>query len=159
MKKEVENPDSKIEIRYYMSTYMAKQEEVKRNWYIIDAEGENLGRLASKIAPYLTGKNKPIYTPHVDSGDFVIVINAEKVNLTGKKWEQKKYYHHSQYPGGLKETTYEELRKQKPEFIIKKAVEGMLPKNKLGRRMITRLKVFAGSEHKHQAQQPEYIEE
>ena len=141
-----------------MSTYMAKQEKIERKWYLVDAAGQSLGRLASKIAPYITGKNKVTYTPHVDSGDFVIVINAKEVNLTGKKWEQKKYYHHSQYPGGLKEKTYEELRQQKPELIIEHAVKGMLPKNKLGQRMIKRLKVYGDNNHSHQAQQPEKIE-
>ena len=141
-----------------MSTYMAKKEEVERNWYLVDAAGQNLGRLASKIAPYITGKNKPTYTPHVDAGDFVIVINAARVNLTGNKWKQKKYRHHSQYPGGLKEVPYEKLREENPELIIKNAVKGMLPKNKLGRRMIGRLKVYADDEHPHQAQQPEKLE-
>ena len=140
-----------------MSTYMAKKEEVERNWYLIDAAGQSLGRLASKIAPYITGKNKVTYTPHVDTGDFVIVINADKVELTGKKWEQKKYRHHSQYPGGLKEMTYAELLEKKPELIIEHAVNGMLPKNKLGRRMIKRLKVYSGEKHPHEAQQPEKI--
>ena len=141
-----------------MSTYMAKKEEVVRKWYVVDATGRTLGRLASLIVPYLTGKNEPTYTPHVDTGDFVIVLNAAKIELTGNKWKQKKYYRHSQYPGGLKEMTYEELKQQKPEFIIKKAVQGMLPKNKLGGNMIKRLKVYRDSEHSHQAQQPEELE-
>ena len=141
-----------------MSTYMAKKEEVERNWYIVDAAGQSLGRLASKIAPYITGKNKPTYTPHVDSGDFVIVINAAEVKLTGNKWQQKKYRHHSQYPGGLKEVSYEKLREENPELMIKNAVKGMIPKNKLGRRMIGRLKVYADEEHPHEAQQPEELE-
>ncbi len=141
-----------------MSTYMDKKEEVKRDWYLIDAEQYNLGRLASLITPYLTGKTKPTYTPHVDGGDYVIVINAEKINLTGKKWEQKMYRKHSQYPGGLKETPYGELKKKNPELIIENAVKGMLPRNKLGKDMIKRLKVYSDSDHPHQAQEPEKLE-
>ena len=137
---------------------MAKAEEIDRNWYLVDASEYTLGRMATQIAPILTGKNKPTYTPHIDSGDFVIVVNAEQVNLTGNKWEQKKYYHHSQYPGGLKTMTYEELRDKNPELIIEKAVKGMLPKNKLTDRMLKKLKVYSGPEHPHQAQQPEAIE-
>ncbi|MFW5984915.1 MAG: 50S ribosomal protein L13 [Halanaerobiaceae bacterium] len=141
-----------------MSTYIAKQEEVTRKWYIVDASGKALGRLASNIAPYITGKIDPTYTPHVDAGNFVIVINASRVKLTGNKWEQKKYRHHSQYPGGLKEVPYTKLREENPELIIKNAVKGMLPKNKLGKRMIKRVKVYGGSEHPHEAQQPEKLE-
>ena len=141
-----------------MSTYMAKPNQVDRKWYLVDASGYTLGRLATKISHILTGKNKPTYTPHVDTGDFVVVINAEKVELSGNKWDQKKYYRHSQYPGGLKEMTYKELRNKKPELMIEKAVKGMLPQNKLAKKMIKKLKVYAGSEHPHQAQKPEEIE-
>ncbi|HOA40517.1 MAG TPA: 50S ribosomal protein L13 [Halanaerobiales bacterium] len=141
-----------------MRTYMAKPEEIERQWYVVDATGQTLGRLATRIAEILRGKHKAIYTPHVDTGDYVIVINAEKIHLTGKKWEQKKYYRHSGYPGGLKETTYDKLLQKKPEFIIEKAVKGMIPHNKLGRQMIKKLKVYAGPEHPHQAQQPKELE-
>ena len=141
-----------------MRTYMAKPEEIERQWYVVDATGQTLGRLATRIAEILRGKHKAIYTPHVDTGDYVIVINAEKIHLTGKKWEQKKYYRHSGYPGGLKETTYDKLLQKKPEFIIEKAVKGMIPHNKLGRQMIKKLKVYAGPEHPHQAQQPVELE-
>jgi large subunit ribosomal protein L13 len=137
---------------------MAKPEEIERQWYVVDATGQTLGRLATRIAEILRGKHKAIYTPHVDTGDYVIVINAEKIHLTGKKWEQKKYYRHSGYPGGLKETTYDKLLQKKPEFIIEKAVKGMIPHNKLGRQMIKKLKVYAGPEHPHQAQQPKELE-
>ncbi|NLJ84391.1 MAG: 50S ribosomal protein L13 [Halanaerobiaceae bacterium] len=141
-----------------MRTYMAKPEEIERQWYVVDATGQTLGRLATKIADILRGKHKPIYTPHVDTGDYVIVINAEKIELTGKKWEQKKYYRHSGYPGGIKEITYDKLLKKKPELIIEKAVRGMIPHNRLGRQMIKKLKVYAGPEHPHQAQQPKELE-
>ncbi len=135
-----------------MKTYIPRKEEIKRKWYLIDAEGQILGRLAVKIAKILAGKEKPIYTPHLDVGDFVIVINAEKIKVTGNKEEKKVYYHHSGYPGGLKKKTYEQLLKEKPQRIIKEAVKGMLPKNKLGRRMFKKLKVYKGREHPHQAQ-------
>lgn len=141
-----------------MRTYMPKETDIKKNWYLVDAEEMILGRLASKIAQILSGKNKPIYTPHLDVGDFVVVINAEKVKVTGKKKEKKIYYHYSGYPGGMKETTYEELLKKKPTMIIQEAVRGMLPKNKLGRKMLKKLKIYAGKEHPHQAQNPEKIE-
>lgn len=141
-----------------MSTYMAKPNEVDRQWYVVDAAGKTLGRLATGIAEILRGKRKVIYTPHVDTGDYVIVINAEKINLTGNKWEQKKYYRHSGYPGGFKETTYEKLVQKKPELIIEKAVSGMIPHNKLGRQMIKKLKVYKGPDHPHQAQQPVELE-
>jgi len=137
---------------------MAKPNEVDRQWYVVDAAGKTLGRLATGIAEILRGKRKVIYTPHVDTGDYVIVINAEKINLTGNKWEQKKYYRHSGYPGGLKETTYEKLVQKKPELIIEKAVSGMIPHNKLGRQMIKKLKVYKGPDHPHQAQQPVELE-
>jgi len=141
-----------------MKSYMAKKNEIDRKWYIIDAEGKVLGRLASEIATILSGKNKPIYTPHVDTGDFVIVINADKIKLTGKKLEQKNYVYHTGYPGGLREIPYERMIKEKPEKIIELAVKGMLPKNRLGRKMIKKLKVYAGAEHKHEAQKPEIYE-
>lgn len=141
-----------------MSTYMAKPNEVQRDWYVVDAAGQTLGRLASEIAKILRGKHKPTFTPHVDTGDFVIVVNAEKVELTGKKLDQKKYYRHSGYPGGLKETTYRKLMDKKPELVIEKAVKGMIPHNKLGRQIIKKLKVYAGPDHPHQAQQPRELE-
>ncbi|TZE82752.1 50S ribosomal protein L13 [Calorimonas adulescens] len=140
------------------NTYMAKPQSVERNWYVIDATGKPLGRLASEVAKILTGKTKPIYTPHVDTGDYCIIINAEKVVLTGKKLNQKLYRHYSGYPGGLKETPYRVLMEKKPEFVIYEAVKGMLPKNKLGRQMIKKLKVYKGSEHKHEAQKPQPLE-
>lgn len=140
-----------------MPTYMAKADEIQRKWYVIDAAGKPLGRLASEIAKILRGKNKPIYTPHVDTGDYVIVINAEKVALTGDKLDKKMYRYHSLYPGGLKEMTYRQLMQKKPTLAIEHAVKGMLPKNSLGRKMFKKLHVYAGSEHKHQAQQPEML--
>ncbi|NLO86598.1 MAG: 50S ribosomal protein L13 [Clostridiales bacterium] len=140
-----------------MKTYMAKPAEVQRKWYVVDAEGMVLGRLASQIAAVLRGKNKPTYTPHVDTGDYVIVLNADKIVMTGKKLDQKVYYKHSGYPGGLKETVYRRLIAEKPEFVIKHAVVGMLPKGPLGRSMAKKLKVYAGSEHNHEAQQPEVL--
>ena len=141
-----------------MSTYMAKAGEIERQWYVIDAAEQTLGRLSTRIADILRGKHKPIFTPHVDTGDFVIVINAKKVKLTGNKWDQKKYYRHSGYPGGLKETTYQKLLEKNPELIIEKAVKGMIPHNKLGRQVFKKLKVYAGPEHPHQAQQPQELE-
>lgn len=141
-----------------MKTYMAKPGEVERKWYVVDATDQTLGRLATRIAEILRGKHKPTFTPHVDTGDFVVVVNAEKIHLTGKKWEQKKYYRHSGYPGGIKETTYKDLLQKKPEFIVEKAVKGMIPHNKLGNQIITKLKVYAGPEHPHQAQQPEELD-
>ena len=137
------------------TTYMAKPNEVERKWYIIDAEGKVLGRLASEAARILRGKHKPQFTPHVDTGDFVIIINADKIQLTGKKLDNKKYYRHSGYPGGLKVTVAGEMLKNKPERMIEIAVKGMLPKNTLGRSQAKKLKIFAGSEHPHQAQNPE----
>lgn len=139
-------------------TYMAKPLEIERKWHLIDAEGKTLGRLASEAAALLRGKHKPQFTPHIDTGDFVIVINAEKIVLTGNKMQQKKYYTHSQYPGGLKTTTAAEMINKKPHRIIELAVYGMLPKNKLGSALQGKLKVYAGSEHPHQAQQPEVYE-
>ena len=141
-----------------MSTYMANNETVERNWYVVDAAGKTLGRLASEIAQYIRGKHKPTFTPHVDMGDYVVVVNAEKVKLTGKKWDDKKHYSHTNYPGGINEITYRELRAKNPEFIIEKAVKGMLPHNKLGKKMVKKLKVYSGENHPHQAQQPEKLE-
>lgn len=138
-----------------MSTFMAKSSEINKKWYIVDAEGKPLGRLATEVARLLRGKHKPIFTPHVDTGDFVIVINAEKVVLTGKKLEQKQYFRHSGYPGGLKTMTYDRLLKEKPELAVEKAVKGMLPHNRLGRAQISKLKVYSGADHPHTAQQPE----
>ena len=140
-----------------MNTYMAKASDVQRKWYVVDAEGVVLGRLASQVAAILRGKNKPIYTPHVDTGDFVIIVNADKVVLTGKKLDQKVYYKHSGYAGGLKETPYRRLMSEKPEFAVEKAIVGMLPKGPLGRKMAKKLKVYAGAEHEHAAQQPEVL--
>lgn len=140
------------------STVMAKSEQVERKWLVVDADGKTLGRLASEVASILRGKNKPIYTPHVDTGDYVIVINAEKIVLTGKKLDQKMYRRHSGYIGGMKETSYRKLIAEKPEFVIEKAVKGMLPHNILGRQMFKKLKVYKGSEHPHAAQKPEVYE-
>lgn len=141
-----------------MKTFMAKAQEIERKWYIIDAKGKSLGRLASEVAKILRGKNKPIYTPHVDTGDHVIVINAELVQLTGKKLDQKLFRYHTGYPGGLKEVPYRRIMQTKPTFAIYQAVKGMLPKNSLGRQMFKKLRVYAGSEHKHQAQMPEILD-
>ena len=139
-------------------TYMAKPDEIERKWYVVDATGKRLGRLASEIASVLRGKNKPQYTPHIDTGDFVVVINAEKIVLTGNKLEDKNYYTHSRYPGGLKVTTAGEMLKNKPERLIELAVKGMLPKGTLGRQQARKLKIYAGNEHPHQAQTPEVLE-
>jgi large subunit ribosomal protein L13 len=136
------------------TTYMAKPNEVERKWYIVDAEGKTLGRMASEVASLIRGKHKPEFTPHVDTGDFVIVINASKVVLTGKKLQKKMYYRHSMYTGGLKVTPAQEMLERKPERMIELAVHGMLPKTRLGNSMKLKLKVYAGSEHPHQAQQP-----
>ncbi|MBE3102089.1 MAG: 50S ribosomal protein L13 [Firmicutes bacterium] len=141
-----------------MKTYMANAETVEHKWYVVDAKGKTLGRLSSEIAKILRGKHKPTYTPHVDTGDFVIVINAELIEVTGKKGEQKLYRKHSGYPGGLKDVTYNELMAKKPTMIIYEAVRGMLPHGSLGRTMLTKLKVYAGSVHNHQAQNPELLE-
>ena len=140
-----------------MKTYMAKASDVQRKWYVVDAEGVVLGRLASQVASILRGKNKPIYTPHVDTGDYVIILNADKVVLTGKKLDQKIYYKHSGYAGGLKETPYRRLLAEKPEFAVQKAIIGMLPKGPLGRKMAKKMKVYTGTEHEHAAQQPEVL--
>lgn len=141
-----------------MKTFSAKEEDVERTWYLVDASGKVLGRLASHLAKVLRGKTKAIYTPHVDTGDFIVVINAEKIHLTGKKMEEKVYYRHSGYPGGLKSTSAKMLLATKPERLLKKAVKGMLPKNPLGRKMLRKLKVYTGPDHPHQAQQPQPLE-
>ena len=141
-----------------MQTYMANPDKIERKWYVVDAEGCTLGRLASGVASVLRGKNKPEFTPHVDTGDYVIVVNAEKVNVTGKKLNQKIYYNHSEYVGGMKETTLAEMMAKKPEKVIELAVKGMLPKGPLGRQMYTKLFVYAGPDHKHAAQKPETLE-
>jgi large subunit ribosomal protein L13 len=141
-----------------MKTYIPKLSEIERKWYVVNAEGRILGRLSSRIAQILSGKDKPIYTPHMDVGDFVVVINAEKVKVTGNKEEKKIYYRHSGYPGGLKERTYQEQLDKAPQDIIRMAVRGMLPKSKLGRHMFQKLKVYAGPQHPHQAQKPEQLD-
>ena len=141
-----------------MKTYVTKPREVERKWFVVDATDKTLGRLASEIAQVLKGKHKPTYAPNVDAGDFVVVINAEKIAVTGRRMDQKVYYRHSQYPGGLTETKLKDMLQKHPTRPIKMAVKGMLPKNVLGRQMLTKLKVYAGPEHKHQAQQPEVLE-
>lgn len=141
-----------------MKTFSAKPETVKRDWFVIDAEDKVLGRLATEIARRLRGKHKAEYTPHVDTGDYIVVINADKVAVTGNKMKNKLYHHHTGYPGGLKTVSFEKLQATKPEMIIEKAVKGMLPKNPLGRDMFRKLKVYAGSEHNHAAQQPTALE-
>ena len=140
-----------------MKTFMASPATIDRKWYVVDATDMTLGRLASEVAKVLRGKNKPIFTPHMDCGDNVIVINAEKIKVTGKKLDQKIYYHHSDYVGGMKETTLREKLAKKPEQVIELAVKGMLPKGPLGRQMYTKLHVYAGPEHKHEAQKPEVL--
>jgi large subunit ribosomal protein L13 len=137
-----------------MRTFSAKPETVKRDWFVVDAQNMVLGRLASEIARRLRGKHKPEYTPHVDTGDYIVVINAEKVRVTGRKETDKMYYHHTGYPGGIKSKNLKKMRQEHPERIIEKAVKGMLPKGPLGRMMYSKLKVYVGPEHKHQAQQP-----
>ncbi len=139
-------------------TFVTKPSDIERRWWVVDATGQTLGRLASKIAPYLTGKNKPYYTPNMDTGDFVIVVNADKIRVTGKKMSEKRYYRHSGYPGGLRSQTLEELLKKHPTRAVEYAVRGMLPSTALGRRMLKKLKVYAGSEHPHAAQKPEPLE-
>ena len=140
-----------------MNSFMANPDKIERKWYVVDAEGCTLGRLASEVASVLRGKNKPVFTPHVDTGDYVIVINAEKIKVTGKKLDQKIYYSHSEYVGGMKETTRREMMNKKPEKVIELAVKGMLPKGPLGRQMIKKLHVYAGAEHGHEAQKPEVL--
>ena len=141
-----------------MKTYVAKPTDRQRNWLVIDATGQTLGRLATQIAEALRGKGKPEYTPHIDTGDFVVVVNAEKIRVTGNKLADKKYYRHSGYPGGLKVRTLAEQLERRPEEVIRKAVKGMLPRNRLARQQLTKLKVYAGPEHPHQAQQPTPME-
>jgi large subunit ribosomal protein L13 len=138
-----------------MKTPLAKKENIKFKWHLVDADGKTLGRLATRVAILLRGKNKPIFAPHQDTGDFVVVINAKKVALTGKKWKEKVYVHHSGYPGGLKMASAEKIAEKKPERLITMAVQGMLPKTKLGKKLIKKLKVYAGNAHPHEAQQPE----
>lgn len=140
-----------------MSTEIAKAEDIKRDWFVVDLEDVVLGRAATEIARVLRGKHKAIYTPSVDTGDFVIVLNADKIKLTGNKLADKKYYHHTGYPGGIKEINAEKLLEKKPEMLVQTAVKGMLPKNKLGRKMFSKLKVYAGGEHPHAAQQPQEL--
>jgi large subunit ribosomal protein L13 len=141
-----------------MKTYNAKPGEIERRWYIVDADGKNLGRLATQIADTLRGKTKPQYTPHVDTGDFVIVVNAEKIAVTGKKLDEKVYYRHSGYPGGLKQRTLREQLDRRPTEVLRTAVKGMLPKNRLAARQLTKLKIYAGPEHPHEAQAPKPLE-
>ncbi|MBU4425475.1 MAG: 50S ribosomal protein L13 [Desulfobacterales bacterium] len=141
-----------------MKTYVAKEQEISKKWYLVDAKDRVLGRLATQIAMRLRGKHKPIFTPHADTGDFIVVINANKVTLTGRKWDKKIYYRHTGYTGGLKEISAKKLLEKKPEDILRFAVRGMLPKNSLGRRQLRKLKIYSGSEHPHQAQQLEKLE-
>ena len=140
-----------------MKTFMASPATIERKWYVVDAANMTLGRLASEVAKVLRGKNKPIFTPHMDTGDFVIVVNADKVKVTGRKLDQKIYYHHSDYGGGMKEATLREMMAKKPEKVVELAVKGMLPKGPLGRQMYTKLHVYAGPDHKHAAQKPEVL--
>ena len=140
-----------------MNSFMANPDKIERKWYVVDAEGCTLGRLASEVASVLRGKNKPVFTPHVDTGDYVIITNADKIKVTGKKLEQKVYYRHSDYVGGMKETTLKEMLNKKPERVIELAVKGMLPKGPLGREMYKKLFVYAGPDHKHAAQKPEVL--
>ena len=140
-----------------MKSFMASPATIERKWYVVDATDMTLGRLAAEVAKVLRGKNKPTFTPHIDTGDYVIVVNAEKIKVTGKKLDQKVYYHHSEYVGGMKETTLREMLAKKPEKVIELAVKGMLPKGPLGREMYTKLYVYAGPDHKHQAQKPETL--
>ncbi|MDY6881646.1 MAG: 50S ribosomal protein L13 [Desulfatiglans sp.] len=141
-----------------MKTFVAKEQDITKKWYVVDAKDKVLGRIATEIAVRLRGKHKPIFTPHADTGDFVVVINADKLKLTGRKWDNKIYYRHSGYIGGLKQITAKKLLEKRPEDILRFAVRGMLPKNSLGRRQLKKLKVYAGPDHPHQAQQPEILE-
>ena len=141
-----------------MKTFVAKESEVERKWYVVDAKDKILGRLATQLAVRLGGKNKPIFTPHADTGDFIVVVNAEKITMTGNKWDKKIYYHHTGYVGGLKEISAKKLREKRPEDIIRLAVRRMLPKNSLGRRQLKKLKIYAGPDHPHEAQKPETLE-
>ena len=140
-----------------MNSFMANPAKVERKWYVVDATGYTLGRLASEVAKVLRGKNKPVFTPHIDTGDYVVIVNAEKIKVTGKKLDQKIYYLHSEYVGGMKETTLREMLAKKPEKVVELAVKGMLPKGPLGRQMFTKLHVYAGPEHPHAAQKPEAL--
>ena len=140
-----------------MKSFMASPSNIERKWYVVDATGHTLGRLSSEIASILRGKNKPTFTPHIDTGDYIVVVNADKIKVTGKKMDQKVYYHHSDYVGGMKEQTLKEKMAKKPEDVIYLAVKGMLPKGPLGRQMFTKLHVYAGPEHKHEAQKPEVL--
>ena len=141
-----------------MKTYVVNQEDITRKWFVVDADGKTLGRLASAIAQILRGKHKPIYSPHLDVGDYVVVVNAERIAVTGRKMDQKMYYRHTGYPGGIRESNLRDLLARHPTYAVKYAVRGMLPKNRLGRKMIKKLKIYAGPEHPHQAQQPETLE-
>lgn len=141
-----------------MKSYIAKPQEIERKWFVVDAEGKTLGRLATQIATILRGKHKPIYTPHVDTGDFVIILNADKVVLSGKKLDQKMFRWHTGYPGGLKERTYREMMATKPETVVYSAIKGMLPKNSLGRQMLKKVRIYKGTEHNHEAQRPEVLD-
>jgi large subunit ribosomal protein L13 len=141
-----------------VKTISAREQDIQRDWYVIDAQGQTLGRLATQVATLLRGKHKPTYTPHVDCGDYVIIVNAEKIHVTGQKMTQKNYYRHSGYPGGIKQVTLRDQLQKFPDRVVEQAVRGMLPKNRLGRRMFKKLKVYAGSDHPHQAQQPKSIE-
>ncbi len=141
-----------------MKTYVATPADRQRDWYVVDADGETLGRLATRVADALRGKRKPVYTPHIDTGDFVVVVNAEKIRVTGNKLEQKIYWRHSGYPGGIKSRTLAEMLDRRPEEVIRKAVKGMLPRNRLARRQLTKLKVYAGPDHPHAAQSPKPME-
>ena len=141
-----------------MKTYVATPATAERNWYVVDASGRTLGRLATQIADALRGKRKPEYTPHIDTGDFVVVVNAEKIHVTGNKRADKRYYRHSGYPGGLRSRSFEEMQAKRPEEIIRLAVKGMMPRNRLARRQLTKLKIYAGHDHPHSAQKPEAME-
>jgi len=141
-----------------MKTFVAKEQDIAKKWYVVDAKDRVLGRLATQIAMRLRGKHKPIFTPHADTGDFVVVVNADKIALTGKKWDKKIYYHHTGYIGGLKQISAKKLLEKKPEDILRFAVKGMLPKNSLGRRQMKKLKIYVGTDHPHEAQQPEILE-
>lgn len=141
-----------------MKTYVTRERDIKREWYVVDAKGQTLGRLASEVAQVLRGKHKPTFAPNLDTGDYVVVVNADQVRLTGDKLEKKKHYRHTGFPGGLKETSYKVLLAEKPDFVVRKAVRGMLPHNRLGRAMLGKLKVYAGSDHPHGAQNPKPLE-
>ncbi len=141
-----------------MKTFVAKEQDITRQWYLVDAKDKVLGRLATNVAIRLRGKHKPIFAPHVDTGDFVVVVNADKVRLTGRKWDKKIYYRHTGYTGGLKQISAKKLREKRPEDILRFAVKGMLPKNSLGRRQLKKLKIYAGADHPHQAQEPKTLE-